>query len=126
MQNSTRWIRLLAGIVLALGFILLQGTVFRHNQLPLYILLPIALVIIVPFAWGLFTWLSSLHTFDELQRRVQCEAGLFSLAMVTLSTFGYGFLELSAGFPKLSMFWLLPLVMITYFLGVARAQWRYR
>ena len=125
-KDSKPWLRFAVGIALAVFLIILQGTVFKDSRLPLYILIPLALIPLVPLVWGLFGWLNALRTFDELQQRVQSEAGLFSLGMIALNTFGYGFLETYAGFPKVSMFWILPLTAVTYFIGIARAQWRYR
>lgn len=125
-RNLKHGLRFATGVAVSVLVIILQGTVFADSRLPLYILVPLALIPLVPLMWGMFGWLNALRTLDELQQRIQSEAGLFSLAMTTLSTFGYGFLEVSAGFPKLSMLWILPLVAVTYFIGIARAQWHYR
>lgn len=119
------WLRFAVGIGAYLLLVALQAFL-PLDAVPRYLLVPLALVPLVPAAYGLVAWLRALAEFDELQRRIQSEAGLFALGMTALSSFGYGFLESYAGFPRLSTFVILPLLTVTYLIGTARAQWRYR
>jgi multisubunit Na+/H+ antiporter MnhF subunit len=66
-----------------------------------------------------------IRGMDEMQRRVQLEALSLSFAATALVTFSYGFLE-NVGFPKLSLFIVLPLMCSFWALGTFVAQWRYR
>lgn len=69
--------------------------------------------------------MQALRHMDELQRKIQFDAfALAFLATATL-TFSYGFLE-GAGFPKLSMFVVWPVLATFWALGTFIGQWRYR
>ena len=129
-NGSNNWTRLVVVIgvyaVLVLLLVVSQTVFFENRGLPLYVLLPVALLPLIPAVWGVAGWLEAVRHFDEFQRRVQTEAGLFSLSMTTLAAFSYGLLEATAGFPKLSMFWVVPFVALTFSIGGARARWRYR
>lgn len=66
-----------------------------------------------------------IRGMDEMQRTVQFEALSLSFAATALVTFSYGFLE-NVGFPKLSLFIVLPLMCGFWALGTVVAQLRYR
>ena len=128
-NGSNAWTRLAVVIGVYAGLVVLlvvSQTVFKNGGLPLYILVPVALVPLIPAVWGVAGWLEAVRHFDERQGRIQTEAGLFSLGMTTLAALSYGLLEATAGFPKLSMFWVVPFVALTFSIGGARARWRYR
>ncbi len=61
---------------------------------------------------------------DELQRKLQFEALALAFAGTALITFSYGFLE-GAGFPKLSMFVVWPVMAALWAVGVVLGRVRY-
>lgn len=67
----------------------------------------------------------SIRHLDEMQRKLQFEALALAFAGTALITFGYGFLE-GAGFPKLSMFIVWPLMATIWFIGVMVGRLRFR
>jgi hypothetical protein len=85
----------------------------------------IALLPVVPVTFGILAFVRSLREMDELQRRIQFEAFGFSLGMTALVTFTLGFLE-RAGFPPISMIWVLPIILAFWGIGGAIASRRYR
>ncbi len=85
----------------------------------------LALLPVVPVAYGLLAFIRFLREMDELQRRIQFEAFGFSLGCTALATFTLGFLE-RAGFPQISMVWVLPMMIAFWGIGSALASRRYR
>ncbi|KJZ25699.1 hypothetical protein [Tritonibacter mobilis] len=67
---------------------------------------------------------TGIRDMDELQRKVQFEALALAFAGTALITFTYGFLE-GAGFPKLSMFVVWPLMAGLWVVGVMMGRLRY-
>lgn len=66
-----------------------------------------------------------LRASDELQRRIQLEALSLAFAGTALITFSYGFLE-NVGYPKLSMFFVWPLMAILWIIGGIFSNRRFR
>jgi len=62
---------------------------------------------------------------DELQRRIQLEALSLAFAGTALATFSYGFLE-KVGYPKLSMFFVWPLMAVLWMVGGIVSGRRFR
>lgn len=84
---------------------------------------------VVPMAfavWAMAGWLSAVRTFDELRQKIFAEAGLISLGITAVVTFTYGFLESLAGLPRLSMFFVFPLMAFSYSLSLPLLMRRYR
>lgn len=85
----------------------------------------IALSPMLPAAFICGVVVRSIRHLDEMQRKLQFEALALSFAGTALMTFGYGFLE-GAGFPKLSMFAVWPLMAAIWFVGVMIGRLRFR
>lgn len=66
-----------------------------------------------------------LRASDELQRRIQLEALSLAFAGTALITFSYGFLE-NVGYPKLSMFYVWPLMAVLWIIGGLLSGRRFR
>lgn len=86
---------------------------------------PLALAPVVPAAFALWAVIRFAARLDELQRRIQFEAVVFSSGVTALLTFSYGFLE-NVGLPQLSVLWVLPLMVALWGIGLALASCRYR
>ncbi len=87
--------------------------------------IPLAVLPVLPVAFGLRAFMRYLRQVDELQRRIQLDAIAFGAGMTALLTFTYGFLEL-ADFPPISVLWVLPILTVLWGIGLLRASWRYR
>ncbi|HEY1011096.1 MAG TPA: hypothetical protein VGE07_00230 [Herpetosiphonaceae bacterium] len=86
---------------------------------------PLALLPMIPACAIPFVIVRLLARIDELQRRIQLEALGFAFAGTAVLTFAYGFLE-TAGFPRLSWFFIWPLMAGLWGAGCLWANRRYR
>lgn len=89
---------------------------------------PRALVASLPMlgcAGMVWAVLRELRRLDELQRRIQHEALMFSFTGTALITLSWGFLEV-AGLPRVSAFVVWPLMGALWAIGQALAKRRYR
>lgn len=102
-----------------------QSFAWTPGRLPLPLGVVLALVPMVPAVWAMGGWLAMVRALDELQKRLHAEAGLFALAVVAIVTFSYGFLEAALSAPRVSMFFVWPLVCLAYGVGFALARRRY-
>ncbi|MBB2205476.1 hypothetical protein [Gluconacetobacter takamatsuzukensis] len=85
----------------------------------------VALFPMVPGMGVCWVMMRQFGRMDELQRRIQFEALGFAFAGTAIVTFSYGFLE-TAGFEKISMFSVWPVMAVLWSLGMAVATRRYR
>ena len=84
----------------------------------------IAVVPIIPTFFGLVAIVRAVRRMDELERRVHFEAVAFAFAATGLLTFTYGLLE-NLDFPRISLTWVMPLMIVLWALGQALARRRY-
>ena len=81
---------------------------------------------VLPFAGLGWVILRQFRRLDELQVRMQFEAAIFAVWGTALLSIGYGFLE-TVGYPKLSMFWVVPIMGLLWILASLHGKkWRYR
>lgn len=66
-----------------------------------------------------------VERLDELQRRIHLSALGFAAAATAILTFTWGLLE-NAGFSRISMLWVFPLMCALWGIGAAVASYRYR
>lgn len=125
-NEPATFLRFGLGMGLYVVVVVLQSTWLREAELPLWILVPLALAPLVPVVWGMLGWLDAVRRRDELDRRILSEAGLFALGTTIVASLGWGFLEAYAGFPRPSAFLLVPFVAVNYLGGIVRAKGRYR
>lgn len=85
----------------------------------------VALMPMVPGAAVALSVMRQLRSSDELQRQIQLEALSLAFAGTALATFSYGFLE-SVGYPRLSMFFVWPLMAILWIIGGLISGRRFR
>lgn len=81
-----------------------------------------ALLPVLPMAGMAIVTIRYILELDELARRVHLEGLAVAAVGTALFTFSYGFLE-TAGFPRLSMFLVWPLLGALWALG-SWASWR--
>jgi hypothetical protein len=125
MHPSTRkrfaiWmtVYVVATVVLSLAF--------NNGLIPKALLIPAALLPMVPAVLAALASMDGFRALDELQRKIQSEGILFSFFITAIVTFSYGFLEVYASFPRLSMFFVWPLLSLAWCVGSALATRRYR
>ena len=88
----------------------------------------IALLPVPVFAWFLWTWVGGMARMDELERRIELEALAFAfpVAAVFLATLGLLGVALtidSSAFTMRGAWLMMPLL---YYIGLWRAERRYR
>jgi hypothetical protein len=120
------WRQFIIGMTLYGILVILQGLILVPNQFPLPVMIPLALAPLIPAIWAMSGWLMAVRRFDELQQNIQREAGLFALAATALLTFSYGFLETYLQLPRISMFFVFPLISGSYMAGYWLACRRYQ
>lgn len=113
----------IVGILAYVGLLLLSRTLLNTPTDSLLDTL-IALLPVLPVAYIIVMFMRYLRQLDEMLQRIQMEAFAFSLGMTGLLTFILGFLE-NAGFPRLSMVWVLPLMIALWWVGQWLARRRY-
>ena len=86
---------------------------------------PIALLPVIPAALAMWAVIRGVRGLDELQRRIQFEAVVFSFLTTCLLTLTWGFLQ-NAGLPQLDVIWIAPLLIILWGLGLGIAHGRYQ
>jgi hypothetical protein len=85
----------------------------------------IALLPVIPVIFLILAFMRYLAGFDELQQRIQLQAIGFAAGTTSLLTFAYGFLEL-VGFPQFSTFFIFPMMVMLWGLGLAYFSRRYQ
>lgn len=76
----------------------------------------IALLPVIPGVLIAWVILRQINRLDEFQRKVQLDSLAIAAAGTALITFSYGFLE-GVGFPKLSMFYVWPIMSLLWAFG---------
>jgi len=86
---------------------------------------PIALLPIIPVVFLIAAFMRYLAGIDELQQKIQLQAIGFAAGTTGLLTFAYGFLEL-VGFPQFSTFFIFPMMIMLWGLGLFYFTRRYQ
>ncbi|OLU26432.1 hypothetical protein BVH03_16620 [Pseudomonas sp. PA15(2017)] len=84
-----------------------------------------ALLPVPPLIAVAVTVVAQVRQLDELARSIHFEALAIAFVGTALITFSYGFLE-TAGFPRLSMFFVWPVLASLWALGAWLGWRRYR
>lgn len=106
--------------ILIIGTRVLLRSIDDTRLRPLVSVLPI-----LPVLFGFFALIQFVREMDELQRKIQLDAMVFSLGLTGVITFTLGLLE-GVGVPSLSMTWVLPLSIALWGIGLALASRRYQ
>jgi len=126
VTNGTRYIKelsaslLLYAGVLAASIWLLNGHWLAATWRP-----AIALAPMLPIAGCCWVILRQFRRMDEMQVRMQLEGLGFSFVGTAMLTLGYGLLE-GVGYPRLTMFWVWPLMAVLWVVGGFMARRRYQ
>ena len=106
--------------------VLATSTAFNNKVIPASLTIPVALLPMIPATLAGFASLDGFRAMDELQRKIQSEGILFAFFVTAIVTFSYGFLEVYAGFPRQSMFFVWAVLALSWCAGSALATRRYR
>ena len=118
-MNTRRYQIELAGFMAAYALLLVASiTLLKHGVPSPFWRTVIAVMPMLPALGICWSSVRELRRIDEFQRRVQLEALASAFLGTAFVTFSYGFLE-NAGYPRLSMFVVWPL-MATFWI-IARA-----
>ena len=85
----------------------------------------VALIPVVPVVLVLVAAVRQFHRMDELVQRRQIEALAFAFVGTALGVITYGFLE-SAGFPRISLWWVWITMGVLWIVGCGVTARRYR
>lgn len=103
---------------------LLVAIGFTNNMEPSLTKVLLLLIPVLPTVYGAWAWITLLGSLDEMLRRIHFEAFGFSIAMTGLITFTLAFIE-KAGYPTLDLFWVLPMLIAFWGIGLVFAQRKY-
>ena len=84
----------------------------------------VALLPMIPATFITFAWVGYFRAMDELEQRIGLEALAFAFGGTALITFSYGFLD-EIGLPRISWWWVWPVMAVLWILGgwLARRRW---
>ena len=99
-------------------------SILNRLELPKLWQIVISIAPALPVAFIILVLMRLLINSDELQQRVQLLATSFAAALTGLITFSYGFLE-NVGFPKFPTFFIFPLMIVLWGIGLAYFSKRY-
>ena len=85
----------------------------------------VALAPLLPIIFALWALVRFYLRLDELHRRMQVESLAFAFTGTALLVITYGFLE-TAGFPKLTMWWVWTVMAVLWLVGRLIGVRRYR
>ena len=111
-------------ILVYMATVLVFSLTFNANAVPQWLVVPLALVPMIPATLAGLASIDGFRAGDDLQRKIQSEGILFSFFITAIVTFSYGFLEAYAHFPKISMFFVWPVLAIGWCVGAAVAARR--
>lgn len=108
--------------------VLVAVTLIRHSQLnlPQWAVVVIALTPLIPALLMMRAYLTYVRAMDEFNRRIQSEAMLIAAGVVGLGCFTYSFLEEWAQFPRVSLIWVLPAMILVWGVATAFVRRRYK
>jgi hypothetical protein len=113
---------------LIVSFFYMFGGVFAWSLSP-YLESPwnylVALLPMIPVALGMAVFARYLREMDELERRIQFEAIVFSTGATGIITFTLGILE-SRGLPPVGLIWVFPMIIFLWGIGLYFARRRYK
>ncbi|NVJ68703.1 MAG: hypothetical protein HWE08_00020 [Alphaproteobacteria bacterium] len=115
-----------------IAMVLYVVTIFGTNVLlsdwveeqPMMLAALVALIPVLPVLLAARAVIIFSRSWDELQRKQALEGMLISFFVVGMGSFTYGFLE-GIGFPRLSMIWVMPALVMVQGLGQLFIRSRY-
>ena len=122
-RTSLTWF--IGGLVAYAVVLYLTIGAFERHAVPEALKIPVALLPMIPLIAVTLAVVGAVRASDEMQTRIQFEALAFAFPFTAFTTFSYGFLEVYAGFPHVSMFSVWPIMALFWFIGLLLAKRRY-
>ena len=97
--------------------VIASTSLLKDAEFPKAAQITIAIAPIIPTFFVIVAILRALRDSDELIRRIQLQAVVFSAITTGLITFTYGFLE-NIGFPNFPTIWILPMMFALWGLSL--------
>ena len=120
------WQQFTVGMFLYVGVVVATSLVSNRSGLSQIFKIVLALLPMIPAVWAMLGWIRAVRSFDELRQRILGEGLYWALGLTAALTFSYGFLESYADFPRVSMFFVWPVICISFIFGQTLARRRYR
>lgn len=111
---------------LYVALVIAGALTMREFDPPQWARIVLAVLPIVPVAMMLRAILTFINSVDEFQRRMQMEAVLITAGVTAFGSFAYSFLEEWADFPRVSIMWVLPAMMVIWGVTLAIVRMRYK
>jgi hypothetical protein len=124
-QASKRYAREFIIAMIAYGIVIIVSRLTLNSVGDSPLRFAIALLPIIPVLFLITGFIRYLSGIDEMQQRIQLQAIGFAAGTTGLFTFAYGFLEL-VGFPQFSTFFIFPLMIMLWGVGLAYFSRRYQ
>ena len=125
MWTRTALIQFVGGLAAYIALLLATTSAFDRGVVPMGARIPVALLPMLPLLLVTLGVMTAIRNSDELNVRMQFEALAFAFALTALTTFSYGFLETFAGLPRLSYFFVWPVMAVFWIVGRLVAARRY-
>jgi hypothetical protein len=103
-----------------------SSLVIKGFDPPQWVAALLAIAPIAPALLALNVQLRYMRATDEFERRLQSEAVLIAAAVVAFTTLAYGQLEDLAGFPDISLMFVLPALWIVWSAASVVLHLRYK
>lgn len=107
------------------GALFLANYLYESFKLEFIWLTLVALLPVLPGLWALTAIFRFVRKLDELQRRIQLEAAVFSLVITLLFTFTYGFMQHFLQLPLVPLHWITTLLIGAWGVGVGIGNRKY-
>jgi hypothetical protein len=124
-QASKRYARDFMIAMAAYVIIIIASRLILNNLGELPWRYPIAVLPAIPVIFLITGFMRYLSGIDELQQRIQLQAIGFAAGTTGLLTFAYGLLEL-AGLPQFSTFFIFPMMVLLWGVGLSYFSRSYR
>ncbi len=125
-SGARRYLLELAAVMTAYGLVLIGSIHWLKLGIDHPLLRTIvAMSPVIPGACTIWVVMRQFGRLDELMRKIQLDALALAFAGTAVLTFSYGFLE-GIGYPRLSLFFVWPLMALLWIVGICIGNWRYR
>lgn len=106
-------------------FIPLVVFIGKHTQAHLSVKIMIAASPVFPFIIAMRAFLNNLKTMDELWRKIQADALIVTAILTMVFIIAFGMLQIVNIIPLFSVFYLFPIMMITWSFSFAYFYLKY-
>lgn len=94
-------------VLLAVGTFALELYEFDTVTTALIVISPV-----IPMFFALWVYVKHYRTMDEYMQRITGESFLWTIGVVSFSSFAYGLLQYVMDVPAISLAWLMPAVVM--------------